>query len=461
MSGPVAFIHRLSYADLPDAVIAQAKRCLLDLVGVAASGRQTELSRIVHNYAVSQMGAGTGSARLIFDGRRASPLGAAFAGASTIDAFDAHDGHKLTKGHAGVALLPALLAIMDSSRRWDGRDLLTALVLGYEIATRAGIALHASTSDYHTSGAWNALGCASILARALKLDETQTRHALGIAEYHGPRSQMMRCIDHPTMVKDGSGWGALAGVSAAYLAADGFTGAPAVLLAESPEVIWGDLGQRWTILEQYFKPYPVCRWAQPAVEAAASLLGTGIPMARIEQIEIRTFGHGVRLGTRHPETTEEAQYALGFPVAALLVRGRLGAEEIMAGGLAEPAIRAMASRIRLVEDETLSARFPAERIAVAAFTLDDGTVRTSVPTPARGDPEAPLTDDEVLQKFRTLTRRLPASRRIAIEQAITDLDRGGSAAAAFGDAVLMPMGGLSPCAPEGEHDAESGVNRDR
>jgi 2-methylcitrate dehydratase PrpD len=439
MSDPVAIIHGLAFSDLPDAVVAQAKRCLLDLVGVAAAGRATELSRIVHAYAVSQMGAVSGGARLIFDGRRASPTGAAFAGASTIDAFDAHDGHRLTKGHAGVALLPALLAAMDSSGRFEGRELLTALVLGYEVATRAGLALHASVTDYHTSGAWNALGCAAILARALALTEAQTRHALGIAEYHGPRSQMMRCIDHPTMVKDGSGFGALAGVSAAYLAAAGFTGAPAVLVEEGPAAIWDDLGRRWTILEQYFKPYPVCRWAQPAAEAAASLLRGDLDASRIAEIEIRTFGHGVRLGTRHPESTEEAQYAIGFPVAALLVRGRLGADEIMAGGLADPAIRAMAARIRLVEDAAFSARFPAERIAVVSFTLDDGTVLTSPPTPARGDPEAPLSDDEVRQKFRNLTGRLTSTRRASIERAVANLDRSASAAADFGEAVLEPV----------------------
>ena len=455
----VPFIHRLTFEDLPEVVVSQAKRCLLDLVGVAAAGRRTDLSRIVNAFAVQQLGASAGAARLIFDGRRASPTGAAYAGASTIDAFDAHDGHKLTKGHAGVALLPALLAVLDSTGRWDGREFLTSLVLGYEIATRAGIALHASVSDYHTSGAWNALGCAAVAARALGLDDARTRHALGIAEYHGPRSQMMRCIDHPTMIKDGSGWGALAGVSAAYLAGEGFTGAPAVLLDEDPEETWGDLGRRWTILEQYFKPYPVCRWAQPAVEAAASLLDAGLSAARIRRIEIRTFGYGVRLGTRPPVTTEEAQYALGFPVAALLVRGRLGEDEITAGGLADPEIRALASRIRVVEDEAFSARFPAERIALAEITLDDGSVRTSAPMPARGDPEAPLTDGEILQKFRTLTGRLPAARRAAIEDAILNLDRAEPAAAALAHAVLEPIGDSAGHAPPGEPDVTSRPRR--
>jgi 2-methylcitrate dehydratase PrpD len=456
MTGPIAFIHDLAFADLPETVVAQAKRCLLDLVGVAAAGRRTDLSRIVHDFAVAQMGAGIGGARLLFDGRRASAIGAAFAGASTIDAFDAHDGHRLTKGHAGVALLPALLAAMDEAGAWDGREMITALVLGYELSIRAGIALHAGAGDYHTSGAWNALGCAAILARALKLDEGRTRHALGIAEYHGPRSPMMRCIDHPTMVKDGSGWGALAGVSAAHLAASGFTGAPATLL-DGPEALWADLGRRWAILDLYFKPHPVCRWAQPAVEAAASLMSAGVAADRIGAIEIRTFGHAVRLGTKQPDSTEEAQYALGFPVAALIARGRLGADEIAADGLGDPLIRSLASRIRLVEDPGFSARFPAERFAVVSFTLEDGTVRTSAPTPARGDPEAPLGEDEIGEKFRVLARDLPQARRAAIEEAVAGLDRDPEAGAALAEAVLgamAPSASQSPGSQAGLNPAE-------
>src|SRR5262249_16850604 len=143
-------------------------------------------------------------------------------------------GHVLTKGHAGAALLPALLALVDAAHPGeraaaiDGREFLTCLVLGYEVATRAGIALHATVPDYHCSGAWNALGCAAIVARLLDFDGERTREALGIAEYFGPRGQILRACDSPTMVKDGSGWGAHAGVTAALLAREGFTGAPAL-----------------------------------------------------------------------------------------------------------------------------------------------------------------------------------------------------------------------------------------
>ena len=128
----------------------------------------------------------------------------------------------------------------------DDRAFLASLVVGYEIGTRAGIALHRTACDYHTSGAWIAIAAAALGARSMGLDAAQTREAIGIAEYHGPRSQMMRVVDQPTMVKDGSGWGAMAGVSAAYLAAEGFTGAPAVTVEGemSPTfgMIWGRHG---------------------------------------------------------------------------------------------------------------------------------------------------------------------------------------------------------------------------
>jgi 2-methylcitrate dehydratase PrpD len=427
---PLAFIHELRFEDLPEAVVAQAKRCLLDLIGVAASGIWTDLSRIVRDHAVRHMGAGEGGARILLDGRRASPAGAAFAGASTIDAFDAHDGHPLTMGHAGVAVFPAALALFDAQGLSDGPELLTFLVLGYEIAIRAGIALHGSAPEYHTSGAWNALGCAALAARLLKLDRDATRHALGIAEYHGPRSQMMRCIEHPTMLKDGSGWGAFAGISAAYLAADGFTGAPAITV-EAPEQaeLWSDLGQRWRMLELYFKPHPVCRWAQPAIEAALSLVKDGrIDPDRIIAIHVETFDAAVRLGTRPPATTEEAQYALGFPLAAALVHGRLGAREIAGAGLGDPRALGLLGRITLTERADLSQRFPIERLAVVRITLDDNSVLASAPTAARGDHDAPLSGGELRRKFRMLAAKIPPRERAAIEDAVDVLDRRGTAA---------------------------------
>jgi len=343
-------------------------------------------------------------------------------------------------------VLPALLAVADAERlALDGRELLTCLVLGYEFATRAGIALHANAKDYHTSGAWNALACASIAARLLKLTPAQTREALGIAEYHGPRSQMMRCIDFPTMVKDGSGWGALGGVSAAYLAQDGFTGAPAITL-EAPEQteVWSDLGHRWRILEQYFKPYPVCRWAQPAVEAVRRvMLRYALAAADVERVEIRTFAAGVRLAAVAPANTEAAQYSLPFPVAAMIVRGRIGPDEISGAGLNDEAILAVSRKLVVTEDPRLTALFPAERWASATITIRDGRHLESDLTSARGDPSAPLSDGEISEKFHSLAATLGLARATEIERLILRLSLADEAAAPLIDRLLAPSNGTT------------------
>ena len=163
MTDALDFLLEASFGSLPPAVVAQTKRCLLDLIGVAAAGRQTALAAIACDFAARHLGAASAdwSARLLLDGRPASAPGAAFAGAAIIDSFDAHDGHALTKGHAGVAVFPAALAFHQLRPAPDGRSFLADLAVGYELAIRAGIALHATAADYHTSGAWNALACAA------------------------------------------------------------------------------------------------------------------------------------------------------------------------------------------------------------------------------------------------------------------------------------------------------------
>lgn len=408
------FIHQLQYHDLPDAVIQQARRCLIDLIGTAAGGSTLDSSVIIRRHVTAQYAAGSDSARILLDGRRVSPIGAALAGGTTIDALDCHDGHVLVKGHVGVAILPALLALAETCIM-DGREFLTTFALGYEIATRAGIALHSTASDYHSSGAWNALACAAIAARLLSLTDIQTRHALGIAEYNGPRSQIMRVVDNPTMIKDGSGWGTMTGLSAAYLARDGFTGAPALTI-ETQRVapIWEDLGERWLILDQYFKPYPVCRWAQPAIEAALKLQRQlGITADGIEYITVSTFHEGTRLATRCPQTTDEAQYSLPFPLAAALVYGHVGAKEVSEAVLLEPEILRLSTEMQLDEDAVYNAKFPAERWAHVSFHLRDGSTHTSAPTIARGNPENPLSDDEIAQKYWLLAEPVLGGDRAA------------------------------------------------
>ncbi len=423
----LSFLHQTRFEDLPRDHIEKAKLWLLDILGVAASGTQTKLSKTINDHAINFFGSGQKTARIFYSEAHASAVGAALANGCTIDSIDAHDGHKITKGHTGCGLIPSVFAFSDCEGLTCDQEFLTQIVLGYEIGTRAGIALHATASDYHTSGAWISLAAASIGARALGLNEVETRHAIGIAEYHGPRSQMMRVIDHPTMLKDGSGWGAMAGVSAAYLAQSGFTGAPAISV-ESDEVeeFWSDLGQRWRIQEQYFKHFPICRWAQPAVQAVLDLrCKHDLKSEDVLNLEIETFHESLRLATRNPTTTEEAQYSTAYPAAVALVHGRVTPNEVTEECFENQEIKRIADTMIITENNKFNQAFPARRISKVIINLRSGEKLISAETEALGDPENPTMSSEIQSKFYSYTAPvLGVTRTREVESAVLNLGNG-------------------------------------
>jgi 2-methylcitrate dehydratase PrpD len=427
------FILTLSYRALPSDVVAIMKRSLLDTIGVGAVGSTTKMSAITRQFACEHMPAGHDgpSARLLFDGRSVSPMGAAMAGAFTIDSIDAHDGYSAVKGHAGSGVLPGVLAFVDNLQRGgkkiSGQELLTALAIGYEIAYRSGLAMHATCADYHTSGAWTAVGVAAAGARLLGLDKDHLRHAMGIAEYHGPRSQMMRCIDHPSMLRDGVGWGSPAGVSAAYMAQMGFTGAPAITVEGEDEVTrgyWANLGQRWEITNTHYKPYPVCRWAHSSIEAADKLmLQHNLTSSDIKAARIRTFHYASRLAGHEPQTLDELTYALAFPMAIMIVKRRIGAEELVEEVLHDPEILRISKATEIIDSDHYTKISTRQRWADVTLYLQDGGEIQSEPTTPRGDPEDPLSDAEISAKFHLLSNPVIGEKRaITIEERVSQID---------------------------------------
>jgi 2-methylcitrate dehydratase PrpD len=328
--------------------------------------------------------------------------GAVYAAATQTDNLDGHDGFNPAKGHVGVAVIPALAALAERLPGLSGPDALAALVVGYEIASRAGVALHGTVADYHTSGAWNALGVAAIAVRLWGGDVERLRQALGIAEYHGPRSQMMREIATPTMLHDGSGWGGLAGMTAAVLAEAGFKGAPAVTVeADVTAGYWADLGRVWLTDQQYIKPYPTCRWGHGAVDAARRLRERdGVDPAEIAEVRVNTFAAAAALFPGMPGTTSEAQYSLPFAVAAMLANGRLGLHEITGAGLNDARVAALVAKTVVRVEPRHEARFPAGRWSDVELVLADGRVLASGDVDASGGPHTQFSDDEIIAKYR-------------------------------------------------------------
>jgi 2-methylcitrate dehydratase PrpD len=234
---------------------------------------------------------------------------------------------------------------------------------------------------------------------------------------------MMRCIDFPAMVKDGATYGAHVGVTAALLAARGFTGAPAETVElEAGRDVWSDLGARWRMSEQYLKPWPVCRWAQPAIEAAAQIRDSigGRPIACVT---VESFEAATRLSAQRPETTEAAQYSLPFPLAAMLVHGRVDARTVT-DGLRDEAVLALAERIEMKVCRTLDGAFPARRAARLSVVLEDGSVIETGAVEARGEPEAPLSDTDLIEKFLDLADPVAGrARALSIAETVARIER--------------------------------------
>ncbi len=395
-----AFIHDLALRDVPGDALHMARRCLVDTLAVWAAGCATVPGRIARDHAAKRY---PGALSLAFDGRPCNPVGFAFAGAAAIDSVDCHDGHQMGKGHASAALVPALFAELGAGHARSLDAVLVDLIAGYEIAVRSALSLHATAPDYHSSGAWNTLGCAAIGARLRGLPVEETRHALGIAEYYGPRAQMMRCIDHPTMVKDSSSWGALVGVSATDLAEDGFTGAPAIT-CEAPEVaaFWTDLGQHWRILETNFKAYPVCRWAHPAIECVSALLDRHeIDLSQIAEIAVTTFHEATRLNTRRPVDSDAAQYCLPLVVSLRMLNGNILPEHLEPGHFDRPEVWSLVDKVTFAEGAEHNAAFPERRLGDVTIRMTDGRLLDSGTFDARGNYDAPLPDSEILDKLNS------------------------------------------------------------
>ncbi|MEQ9261064.1 MAG: MmgE/PrpD family protein [Roseovarius sp.] len=408
----------LGDTEVPESALQMAALLLVDTLGVAAGAVPLAPGRIARDHAARFLAAPSArdGATLLFDGRRASIPGAAFALATQIDNLDAHDGYNPTKGHIGCASVPALCAFAEARPELEGREALKALVLSYEIAARAAVSLHASVSDYHTSGAWNALGVAALGCRLRGADANTLRQALGIAEYHGPRSQMMREIATPTMLHDGSGMGAMVGAMAALMAEEGFEGAPAITVeAEDAAPHWADLGQLWTIELNYIKPYPICRWAHAAIDAlGAVMVSRGLTEADVAEVEVNTFTQAARLYPGMPATTSQAQYSLPFALATRLVHGAIGPAHIEGAGLRDARVAAALEKITVNEEPRHSNRFPEGRWSDVRVTLVSGETLSSGDVHARGGPESPMSLTEIEAKFHLMAGALPEPRRAAL-----------------------------------------------
>ena len=398
-----AILGDLNWSGLPGEVKLQAKRCLKDILATAAGARLLPTSSLAEEYV--HAGYGPGEVPLWFASGSSTALGAAWYNAFATDSLDCHDGFRPNKGHAGATVVPLSVGAC-VGRSVHGSELLCAIVLGYEIACRAGRVVHSVYDPYyHASGSWAALGAAAAASRILKVPSSNFDFVLGCAEYYAPMSPMMRCVASPSTVKDSAAAGAWAAATAVAMHGAGLRGLPSLFEAEDAgrEEI-ATLGREWLIRLQYFKPYPVCRWAQPAVEGTLALQRKHrLTHHEISSIVVETFEEGAALTAFPPQDTDAAQYSMPWAVAAAAVDGALGVPQVHPSRLGDPEILDLGGRMEAVVAEDLDARFPEECLARVTVRTEDGRVLRGETLAARGDHAEPLSEEELNAKYEELT----------------------------------------------------------
>ncbi|WP_020495716.1 MmgE/PrpD family protein [Sciscionella marina] len=399
------FILDSRWNAIPARIQHKALDCLLDVAGCTIAGSQTPAAEQARSAASCLFG--TGELTLFGTTETGSAPGVCLANGFAANAFDLDDGYRPLKGHPSALVFPVVLAAAEESG-CTGREFLSAYVAGVEVAIRAGHALHGYYDFYHGTGSWAPVGASAAATALLGGDTAAVARAAALAEFYAPLTPETRAVQTPSMVKDGIGWGAVTAFASARMALDGITAPPSLLeKPETAESFDHEYGQRYRIEDLYFKQHPSCRWTHPAIDAALDAkTRTSHRPEDIASVTIETFDEATTLASITPATLEQAQFSLPWLVAIALVRDHIDIADTLPRHLEDPrdpTINALASTVKLVRDETLDAAFPRTALARATLEFTDGTTSQSDIRAATGDPDNPLTAEQLHAKFDRLT----------------------------------------------------------
>lgn len=405
------FVAGLRYEDVPPSAITAAKRHLTDAIGCALAASGTGAGGAIVEMVRSWAGAREASI-IGYDFGAPVPF-AALANGTLAHALDFDDTHIESVVHPSAFVMPAAFGVAEEVGA-NGRDLITAAVAGYEVATRIGAAAPGRfhVRGQHTTGLVGTFGAAAVAGRLWGLSAEELAHAFGIA---GSQSSGLFAYlaDGSETKRFHAGWAAQGGIIAADLARRGFTGPgtifegphglfDAFLHGEEPDrarLVRG-LGVEWETTRIAIKPYPACHFVHAFMDAGAR---AGVKWADIDDVVCYLAPPAVgivaepRAPRLHPSTTYAAQFSLPFAVATAIVGGREALELFGEDARADRRVLTLAERVRCEPDPT--APFPRTyggRLVV--HTRSGRTIEIDEPV-NRGHPDRPLTDEELTEKF--------------------------------------------------------------
>jgi 2-methylcitrate dehydratase PrpD len=316
------------------------------------------------------------------------------------------------------AVWPALA--LGEATEAPGRDAVTAMVAGYEVAARVGVACRLRR-PVHPFGTWGVLGAAAVAAWLRRLDGRATREVLELAASFAIAPSFATATQGANVRNTYPGVVNQLGLLAVELHGLGFRGerggvrtAFGEILGDAfaPEALAEGLGERWEILRGYFKIHSACRYTHAAVDAVLELLAErDLRPGQVARVEVATYDVAARLVDPRPETPLAARFSLPYVVAATLSRRSAGPEVFEVAMLRDPEIGRLAGAVQVVEDPTLTAMTPGRRPARVTLVLADGRRLTKTVVGSKGDPDQPLSTDDVMRKFERLAQPLLGSTR--------------------------------------------------
>lgn len=374
--------------------------CLLDYVGCFLVGRR---------FCESQ-------------GRLASEVGGGCAERALWYGFLAHmieldDGHRVGMVHPGVPVISALLAVAENHEvNFD--DFLHAVLVGYEATVRLACAVQPGCKlrGYHATGTCGTVGAAMAVATLLHLDKAQSRSAFAAATTSA--AGLLEMITGQSELKPyNAGRAAMDGVMAALFGRHGFLPPDDALggkrgflaaMTDAPKLNYlsGMPDGKFAVETIYQKPYASCRHCHAPIEAALRLADRIEDVNDVESICVETyklavFGHDEKI----VQNSSEAKMSIPYSVAAALVRKSGGIESFSDEAIVDPRIRKIACRVRVVERSDFTDVCPAKRIARVILKLSAGKELDWQVDYPKGEPENPLSEEELLSKFIGLTRQ--------------------------------------------------------
>lgn len=399
-------------APLPAEVVHHAKRVVVDWFAAAIPGGVMDPARLLREALVD--GHSSGPAVLLPDGQRVPARTAALVNGTAAHTAEVDDIFREGIYHPGAPTIAAALASAQHLDR-SGDGLLRAVVVGFEIGNRVAATIQpAHYRFWHTTGTVGTLGAAAAVAALLRLDPAGIAHAMATSATMA--AGLQQAFRSDAMSKPlHAGHAAEAGSLAALAAGRGFTGALDILDGEagfgaamsdrpSWDRVFDDLGETFHITAMTVKNHACCGHTFAAVDAALQARAT-VPVDpdRVRAVRVATYQTALRVaGNPDPATPFEAQFSIPYCVAAALRLGSVRLAAFASDKLADPALRSLLGRVTLSVDPELDRAFPGRRGARVHITLDDGSEHQVVARTRRGDPDLPLTDAELSDKYTEL-----------------------------------------------------------